>query len=167
MNLDLAHATPATVAQITEVLAGAFGLALAALLVLAFTRTWRGLVAGFLILGCVLGGGSYYALHAKASFSTAGIREQNAQRLIEAAAKTYDVKITEPQAKKMLVGTDSYAPTSGVTTKFGTVTLTVHERPYPDDRQPVSLVWRKNAWHLLIIQPDASYNEVQRVGQSA
>lgn len=165
MNLDLAHSTPVTIFQVTEVVAAAAGLALAALLIFAFTHTWRGIVAGILVLGVVLGGGATYALHAKASFSTAGIRTTNVPRIQEAASKTYGVAVSEAKARTLLAGTDAYEPKAGITTKFGTANLTVHNRPFPDSVEAVSLLWRKSEWVLLIIQPDGTYNQVQRVGE--
>lgn len=165
MNLDLAHSTPVTILQVTEIVAAAMGLALAALLIFAFTRTWRGIVAGILILAAVLGGGAVYALQAKASFSTAGILNTNIPRLQDAASKTYGLSISTAKARTLLAGSDSYEPKQGITTKFGTANLTVHDRPYPDSDEAVSLLWRKQEWVLLIIQPDGTYNQVQRVGE--
>lgn len=162
-NLNLDHALPVSQHEIILVLGAMFGLALAAMLVLAFTRRWLGLVAGLLILACTLGIGGYEGYTAYHSFDTKGIRARNVATLSAAVKQTYAVQLTSTQAKALLVGTDAYQPKQGVTSKFGTVKLTVRDVVNNTEAVPqqVSLVWQRSRWALLIIQPDASYSEVQ------
>jgi hypothetical protein len=159
-NLHLDYATQVTQQEIFLAVGLIAGLSLFAFVLFSFTHSWRGVLSGWLILALGLGIGGFFGVYAYRSLDTSHVRPTNITRLQEGATE-YGIQLTRKQADTLLTGTDDYVPGNRVS-KFGTTVLAVHDRPYPDERQPVSLVWNKTAWQLLIIQADGSYQPVQK-----
>jgi len=159
-GLTLDHAVPITQQAILAGLSVLLGLAIAALLITTFASRWRSLFASLLIFVVMGGAGVYGAQYTRHALNTRGIASTNAKLLTRAGEKTYGVHLTSAQVKILLTGTAAFTPRRGAVARFGTAELTVHDQPYPEYVAPVTLVWQRTAWRLLILD-NGTYREVQ------
>jgi hypothetical protein len=163
--LQLQHTTAITDFVNLYTLLAAIGVFVVALIVFCFSRGWVGLLIGFVLLVTPLGYGAYQVKAFYDSQHPGQLNADNAQQVQQWAGKTYGIKLSDADAKRLVVGTTSFDPakSEGQGIPFGrttsTKTITVN-----DDATivaPVALLWNKDKWVLASVSDSGDqYNSI-------